>query len=223
MADFPQSVEDLQAMIDLGFKSVNGAFLIEELFNREIEDEEDDDTKAPLVPPPSDIPEEEKKEEVKEEEAQDSGPAPEEVLEKNKLSARVERFENIIKINQLVKKNSDAQVRNCIVQRLKFKSPMNPVGWPKLDEEGLPIEGSSTPEEDAERERQEKIHNKFAVSQRKIVDGFAQSLQEYKHVKSSLENAKKPFWPLILTKEEQLRLKEQELMDRDSKMKEQRE
>ena len=95
-------------MIDLGFKSVNGAFLIEELFNREIEDEEDDDTKAPLVPPPSDIPEEEKKEEVKEEEAQDSGPAPEEVLEKNKLSARVERFENIIKINQLVKKNSDA-------------------------------------------------------------------------------------------------------------------
>ena len=44
LQDFPQSSEDVKALIKQGFARIHAAFLIEEAFNRDIEDEEDDDT-----------------------------------------------------------------------------------------------------------------------------------------------------------------------------------
>jgi hypothetical protein len=45
LQDFPQSGEDVKALIKQGFSRIHAAFLIEEAFNRDIEDEDDDDTK----------------------------------------------------------------------------------------------------------------------------------------------------------------------------------
>lgn len=45
LQDFPQSGEDVKALIKQGLSRIHAAFLIEEAFNRDIEDEDDDDTK----------------------------------------------------------------------------------------------------------------------------------------------------------------------------------
>lgn len=44
LQDFPQTLEDFEALVSIGFTKLNGVNLIEELFNREIEDENDDIT-----------------------------------------------------------------------------------------------------------------------------------------------------------------------------------
>ena len=42
LQDFPQTKEDMQALIDIGFNRLNSLNTIEEIWNREIEDETDD-------------------------------------------------------------------------------------------------------------------------------------------------------------------------------------
>ena len=56
MEDFPRSYEDFKSLIKGGFHSINGAYIVEEVFNRDIEDESDDDTKPQIVPPKDDLP-----------------------------------------------------------------------------------------------------------------------------------------------------------------------
>jgi len=41
LQDFPQTTEDLRALVNLGFEKLNAVYIIEEIFNREIEDEAD--------------------------------------------------------------------------------------------------------------------------------------------------------------------------------------
>jgi len=43
--DFPSTPEDVQALLDIGYDKIHGAFIVEETYNRDIDDEEDDDTK----------------------------------------------------------------------------------------------------------------------------------------------------------------------------------
>jgi len=42
LQDFPKNREDMQALIDIGFYKLNSLNTIEEIWNREIEDETDD-------------------------------------------------------------------------------------------------------------------------------------------------------------------------------------
>ncbi len=49
LSDFPQTPEDVQALLDIGYDKLHGAFLVEETYNRDIDDEEDDDTKASVL------------------------------------------------------------------------------------------------------------------------------------------------------------------------------
>jgi len=48
LADFPSTPEDVEELLNQGYDKFHGAFLIEETFNRDIDDEEDDDTKPTI-------------------------------------------------------------------------------------------------------------------------------------------------------------------------------
>lgn len=98
LQDFPKTSKDVEAMIKHGLKSVNGAFLIEEIFSREMEDEDDDDTKVnPLMP------KEEAVAPVEEPAEGEEKPAVPEKM-KNRLSERAAVFEELFQINRLLKK-----------------------------------------------------------------------------------------------------------------------
>jgi hypothetical protein len=92
LKDFPKTAEDVQELMDFEFKQLNGVFLIEEQFNREIEDDEDDDTDGQPVT-------------LNEEEFDDirstigtpaEGETPKPEKLKNKMSERIRVIENWI-------------------------------------------------------------------------------------------------------------------------------
>lgn len=152
-------------MVSLGYTQLNGVFLVEESFNRDIEDEEDDDITVPTLPPPSEIvpvEEEAKKVEAVEGSVEDGESKAPEIL-KNKLSERVRVFENVIQINRFLKKQPiGSAARNCLVERIKFESPADPMEIPTPPEDG------SEPEPiDEERKATEfKFYDDFAAKQR---------------------------------------------------------
>lgn len=98
LQDFPKTSLDVEAMIKHGLKSVNGAFLIEEIFNREMEDEDDDDTKVDATKPKEEV-----VEPVQEPAEGEERPATPEKM-KNRLTERAAVFEEIVQINRLLKK-----------------------------------------------------------------------------------------------------------------------
>ena len=100
LQDFPKTVEDMQALLDVDFFKLNGINLIEEIFNREIEDEND------LLSPEEALKVDElrrEEEKLAAEGSEDNEPKkPEEKLV-NRMFERVVTFENIVKINNLIK------------------------------------------------------------------------------------------------------------------------
>lgn len=62
----------------------------------------------------------------------------------NRMYERVVIFENLVQMNCLVKKQAaECAARNCIVQRLKFEGPADPMEIPPPPEDGsepLPID-----------------------------------------------------------------------------------
>lgn len=117
LKDFPQTLEDFEELVKLGFTKLNAVNLIEETWNREIEDDLDDteptaedelrrpemasllQATAALSPPQSDG--------VK-------PPEPEKLL--NRMSERTRVFENCILINRFLKTQpADSHLRHCLV------------------------------------------------------------------------------------------------------------
>ena len=98
LQDFPKTCKDVEAMIKHGLKNINGAFLIEEIFSREMEDEDDDDTKVDTLKPKDEVaaPVEEPAE------GEEKPVVPEKL--KNRLSERAAVFEELFQINRLLKK-----------------------------------------------------------------------------------------------------------------------
>ena len=100
LQDFPQTGEDLKALIKQGFSRVHAAFLIEEAFNRDIEDEDDDDTNQTatkmLTPSDGGLTEQDgtntEGEKIR----------PEKL--KNRLTERVVAFNQVIEMNRTLKK-----------------------------------------------------------------------------------------------------------------------
>lgn len=117
LKDFPQTPEDFEELIKVGFTRMDAVNLIEETWNREIEDDHDDTEPT-------------EEDELRRPETSnllhatsalataqaDSSktPAPEKLL--NRMKERVRVFESCILINRLLKTQPlDSQLRNCLV------------------------------------------------------------------------------------------------------------
>lgn len=98
LQDFPQTLEDFEALVEIGFTKLSSVNIIEELFNREVEDELDD-----ITPEADRLAREEeiKQASASTEEIQE----PKSVSEKlfNRMYERVRVFENGILVNRLLK------------------------------------------------------------------------------------------------------------------------
>jgi hypothetical protein len=109
LQDFPRTLEDAQELIALGFDKLNCLNIVEEIFNREIEDETDD-VETPKEP----IKSAESLQKSDGEEGEEKPKVPEKLF--NKMVERVAVFENGIKINRLLKTQAvGSNCRECIV------------------------------------------------------------------------------------------------------------
>ena len=114
LQDFPKTAEDAKCLLDLGFTRLNGCFLIEEAFNRDIEDENDDDTKggglASAASTGMSAGEQSGAELAEGQEAATKKKAEKQL---NRLSERVSVFNQVLEINRLLKRLQGA----CFVER----------------------------------------------------------------------------------------------------------
>jgi len=114
LQDFPKTAEDAKCLFDIGFTRLNGAFLIEEAFNRDIEDENDDDTKPGGLATAASTGMS-AGEQSAAELADGQEPAAKKKAEKqlNRLSERVAVFSHVLETNRLLKRLQGA----CFVER----------------------------------------------------------------------------------------------------------
>ena len=114
LSDFPRTVEDVRALVKHGFKKLNCVNIIEELFNREIEDENDDVEPTAVEKKPSEeVMETNEGKGVEGEDNQPKSP-PEKLF--NKMYERVAVFENVIQINRFLKQQPvGSDCRQCVV------------------------------------------------------------------------------------------------------------
>lgn len=107
LQDFPKDADDLKALISIGFKKLNCLNIIEEIFNREIEDENDDIN-----------PSEDKQCDPVINVGEDGIEQPPVIPEKqfNRMIERVNVFENCVDMNRVLKTQPDSsELRNCLV------------------------------------------------------------------------------------------------------------
>ena len=170
--------------MDFEFKQLNGVFLIEEQFNREIEDDEDDDTDGQPVT-------------LNEEEFDDirstigtpaEGETPKPEKLKNKMSERIRVIENCVQINRIIKKQPiGSATRECIVERVKFVGPNDPMHIPPAPEDGSEPE----PIDEELKNREFKYYEVFASVQKAKIEELATHLSEFKSEKDRAQKALK--------------------------------
>jgi|TARA_B110001450_G_scaffold241942_1_gene251802 hypothetical protein len=96
LQDFPKTAEDVKALIKFGFQKLNGVYVIEEIYNREQEDETEEVPAADqLTTEPAGTP-------AEGDAAGEAKAAPEKRF--NKQDERVVSFNEIVEINRIVKK-----------------------------------------------------------------------------------------------------------------------
>ena len=165
--------------MSLDFKKLNGIFLIEEQFNREIEDEEDDDTNGL----PVNINEHQDFDDMKSQVvgtplAEGETPKPEKL--KARMSERVRVIENVVQMNRILKKQPlGSAARECIVERVKFVGPNDPMYIPPTPEDGSEPE----PIDEEQKTREFKFYEVFATVQKAKIEEFATHLTEFKSEK----------------------------------------
>ena len=93
LLDFPKTIDDAQKLVEFGFKKLNCLNIIEELFNREIEDETDDVEPTTQNSTPKDVLETNEGKSPDEDENKPKTP-PEKLF--NKMYERVTVFENTV-------------------------------------------------------------------------------------------------------------------------------
>ena len=170
--------------MDFEFKQLNGVFLIEEQFNREIEDDEDDDTDGQPVT-------------LNEEEFDDirstigtpaEGETPKPEKLKNKMSERIRVIENCVQINRILKKQPiGSAARECLVERVKFVGPNDPMHIPPAPEDGSEPE----PIDEELKNREFKYYEVFASVQKAKIEELATHLSEFKSEKDRAQKALK--------------------------------
>ena len=172
LKNFPQTAQDLEAMLKYGLDRFHGVFMIEEIFNREFDsDEEETDAKLSQVPsvknPTPMTPQSDRQ--------SPDDPKTEIVKEKliNRRKERAQQFEELVKINRIVKSQpSGSDLRNCKIERIQFEGPVNPIDLPPPPEDGQepqPLEE----EVEKEKAKQFMMYEMFSLVHKKRVDGLA--------------------------------------------------
>ena len=209
LKDFPQTAQDVEAMIKFGFSRLQGVFLIEEVFSR---DADDDEEEVAVQAMQSQTPEQEGN-------AENSGaevePKKKEKLF-NLLAERAQVFEELLQINRMLKKQPlGSELRQCIVKRLKFEGPANPMDLPTP-----PEDGSEPPPIDEElKATQFKLYDAFATKLKALVDELAQSTQEFRRERTRAVANLVQLWPVPLDAEAEERRRTRELRDSQEKEK----
>ena len=171
LRDFPRTVSDCECLLKHGFSQFNGAFLIEEIFSRELFDSDEEDAVNDQRTLEILGPVEEPKEDA--EAAPEQPPKPREVLFVGS-KVRADVYEQLIGMNRLIKKQCPES--NFIVKRIKFNTLENPMDIPEPAEEG-----GEPPAVDEERKAKEfKQYDDFASEQRDELIGYAEKIIEYK-------------------------------------------
>ena len=175
--------------MSLEFKQLNGVFLIEEQFNREIEDDEDDDTDGQPINM-----NQEEFDDIRQTistPAEGETPIPEKL--KNKMSERIRAIENCVQINRILKKQPiGSAARECIVERVKFVGPNDPMDLPTPPEDGSEPE----PVDEEQKTREFKFYEVFGSVQKAKIEELATHLSEFKSEKDRAQKALKQLWPV---------------------------
>lgn len=207
LRDFPKSADEVAALMKADF-DLNGVFLIEELFGRDIDNSDEEDEinakrELDILGPVAKTPEE------GEEPSHPVSPAKREKLFKG-LKYRADQFEQLIAINRLAKKAG----KNFIVKRCQFRGPANPMTIPE------PTEEVPEPEIDQDLKAAEfKLYDDFAAEQRADVDALALRLTTYKGQLARAREDPQQLWPLPPDPEAEERRKAQE-EQRESQLRE---
>jgi hypothetical protein len=172
--------------------------MIEEIFNREIEDDNDDNDPATEEQgrPEAQIVSMSTLSEVP---GTQTNPIPEKL--NNRMRERAAVFEHCVKMNRLLKtQQAGAPLRNCLVQRVKFEGPDSPMDLIKAPEEGVeaPLENSTDQDK---RAAQNKLYEDFSKTQLEEMEKLAVELAEYRALASVLEGKAKPLWEAKMTPE----------------------
>jgi hypothetical protein len=185
----------------LKFDKLSGIFLIEEQFNREIEDEEDDDTEGLPISLKNDHFDDAKSVGGATPTAADdkSHKSQHEKL-KCKMSERVRVIENCVKMNRILKRQPiGSNARQCIVERIKFVGPHDPMYIPPIPEDGSEPE----PVDEERKTREQRYYDVFATVQKTKIEEFATHLSEFKYEKDRALKAIKQLWPVPIDPEKE--------------------
>ena len=109
LQDFPKTAADVRALLDLNFTQIDGVYIIEEIFNRDIEDEGDtQESQADLSDPTAEDQEVAgagAPTETAQSQMNATGEIPKPKEKKfNKLNERASAFEEIVEINRILKR-----------------------------------------------------------------------------------------------------------------------
>ena len=100
---------------------------------------------------------------------------------KCKMNERVRVFENCVQINRILKKQpTGSAARECIVERIRFVGPNDPMYIPHVPEDGSEPE----PVDEEKKAREFKFYDIFASVQKAKVEELAQNLTEFKFRKA---------------------------------------
>lgn len=92
-------------------------------------------------------------------------------------------------------------MRSCVVERLKFQGPVDPMDLPVP-----PEDGSEPPPIDEERKAKEfKFYDDFALELKNMVTSAASDLQQFKGEYSAAQQNLKQLWPVPIDPDEERR------------------
>lgn len=202
LKDFPQNAGDVEALLRHGLERLQGIFLVEEVFARDLDDDDEEEEARQAAEAQL-----QERAASPEQSGAEGEPRPKEKL-LNVLAERAQVFNDVIQINRMLKKQSlGSELRHCVVKRLKFEGPANPMDLPTP-----PEDGSEPPPVDEElKAAQFKMYEDFAAKFKTEIDGIAESLQDFRSERTQAMADLVQLWPVPLdaaAEEERQKLKE---------------
>jgi len=92
-------------------------------------------------------------------------------------------------------------LRSCIVERLKFKGPADPMDLPVPPEDG----SEPTPVDEERKAKEFKFYDDFALVLKNLVTNAASDLQQFKGEYSAAQQNLKQLWPVPIDPDEERR------------------
>ena len=121
------------------------------------------------------------------------GETPRPEKQKARMSERVRVIENVVQINRILKKQPQGSAaRECIVERVKFVGPNDPMYIPPVPEDGSEPE----PIDEEQKTREFRFYDVFATVQKAKIEELATHLTEFKSEQGKAQKALKQLWPI---------------------------